>query len=67
MKMIVAVIQEAVSSNDKATNLALTEKRIRDAAQSGAQLVLLQELHSTLYFCQVQNGNEDHSRCPRHF
>ena len=55
MKMIVAVIQEAVSSNDKATNLALTEKRISDAAQSGAQLVLLQELHSTLYFCQVES------------
>ncbi|BES71115.1 carbon-nitrogen hydrolase [Marinobacter nanhaiticus D15-8W] len=50
----VAAIQQTCS-NDKATSLATSERLVREAASNGAQLVVLQELHATLYFCQ----NED--------
>ena len=29
---------------------------IREAAARGARLVLLQELHAILYFCQIENS-----------
>ncbi|MGV6851153.1 MAG: nitrilase-related carbon-nitrogen hydrolase, partial [bacterium] len=31
------------------------EQQIRSAAHNGAQLVVLQELHNTNYFCQTEN------------
>lgn len=36
-------------------NLATSEAGIRDAAEKGAKLVLLQELHTSLYFCQHES------------
>ena len=36
-------------------NLKRIEAGIREAAQQGAQLVVLQELHNSLYFCQTEN------------
>lgn len=53
-KLKVAAIQQTCS-NDKSTSLATSERLVREAAGNGAQLVVLQELHATLYFCQ----NED--------
>ncbi len=50
----VAAIQQSCSA-DKQESLATSERLIRQAAKDGAQLVVLQELHATLYFCQ----NED--------
>lgn len=50
-KLITAVVQQAMTP-DKATNLAESKKLIADAARSGAQLILLPELHATRYFCQ---------------
>lgn len=50
-----AVIQQAIDSNDKETNLDRTEALIRDAVEQGAELVVLQELHSTQYFCQTES------------
>ena len=50
----IAAIQQACSS-DKAASLAVTEKLVREAAASGADLVILQELHATLYFCQTED------------
>ncbi|WP_111496461.1 carbon-nitrogen hydrolase [Marinobacter bohaiensis] len=50
----VAAIQQACSP-DKNESLATSERLIRAAVADGAQLVVLQELHATLYFCQ----NED--------
>ena len=32
-------------------------KGIEDLAKRGAQLVVLQELHNSLYFCQVEDVN----------
>lgn len=42
---------------DPDQNLAAAEEQIRQAAQHGAQIVCLQELFCTLYFCHT----EDHS------
>jgi len=50
---------QSVSSDNPDCNLALAEEQIRHAAQQGAQIVCLQELFRTLYFCDT----EDH----RHF
>ena len=36
------------------TNLETASDGIRRAAQQGAQLVLLQELHGSRYFCQTE-------------
>lgn len=49
-----AVIQQQAWP-DKTKSLAETERLINEAAQQGAQLVLLQELHATQYFCQVES------------
>jgi len=40
---------------DKAVNLAASIEGIREAAAMGARLVVLQELHGTPYFCQVED------------
>jgi len=50
----VALIQQNCSSN-RDDNLAKTAQMIRMAAASGAQLVVLQELHTSTYFCQVES------------
>lgn len=50
----IAAIQQACSS-DKQTSLATTERLVRFAASDGAELVVLQELHATLYFCQTED------------
>jgi len=50
----VAAIQQACSA-DKATSLATSERLVRQAASEGAELVVLQELHATLYFCQTED------------
>ncbi len=39
---------------DKARSLAESEAGIRELASAGAELVLLQELHATHYFCQTE-------------
>ncbi len=36
-------------------NLAAAERGIREAAQRGAQIICLQELFTSLYFCQVED------------
>ena len=42
-------------TSDVQSNLAATMAEIRMAAQRGAKLVCLQELFSSLYFCQTEN------------
>ncbi len=51
--MRVAVVQQQAGTEPEA-NLAHSEAGIRDAAQEGAQLIVLQELHRTHYFCQQE-------------
>lgn len=50
----VGLIQQACSANGYDNSKRLAE-HIGAAAKEGAQLVVLQELHNTPYFCQVEN------------
>lgn len=50
----VALIQQAFKAN-KAEMLKQTKERIKEVAQNNAELVLLQELHTSEYFCQSEN------------
>jgi len=42
---------------DMQDNISRLAKNIRDLARRGAQLIVLQELHNSLYFCQVEDVN----------
>ena len=48
------MIQQKNSADIKA-NIAKLQDNIRKAAAMGAELVVLQELHNGLYFCQTEN------------
>jgi N-carbamoylputrescine amidase len=52
--LAVGLVQQACS-NDREANLAVSIAGIREAAAQGARLILLQELHAGLYFCQTEN------------
>jgi N-carbamoylputrescine amidase len=49
----VAATQMRCTAN-KADNIARAEALVREAADQGAQIILLQELFETLYFCQAE-------------
>ncbi|EME25930.1 N-carbamoylputrescine amidase isoform 1 [Galdieria sulphuraria] len=49
--VVVAAIQFSCSNNTK-ENIAKAKRFIREAASAGANIILLQELFSTLYFCE---------------
>lgn len=55
--LTVALVQER-NQGDVDANLSLIETRVAQAAESGARLVLLQELHNGPYFCQHEDVNE---------
>lgn len=52
--MKIALIQQSCVE-DKTANINKLESNIRSAALSGADLIVLQELHNTLYFCQTED------------
>ena len=52
----VALVQQSNSDNAE-HNIEKSIAGIRDAASKGAQLVVLQELHRSLYFCQTEDVN----------
>jgi len=52
--LTVGLVQHACSE-DRAANLAASMSGIREAAARGARLVLLQELHTGVYFCQTED------------
>ncbi len=52
----VGVVQHA-NTGDYAADVASSVQGIRRAAEQGAKLILLQELHAGLYFCQVEDTN----------
>lgn len=53
-RLKVALIQQNCSTC-RDENLAKTARLVRQAAESGVQLVVLQELHTSTYFCQVES------------
>jgi len=52
--LTVGLIQHSCGE-DREANLAASEAGIREAAGRGARLVLLQELHTGVYFCQTED------------
>lgn len=54
--MKIGIIQQA-NTPDIKKNIAGLKDKIRKAANEGAQLIVLQELHNSLYFCQVEDTN----------
>jgi N-carbamoylputrescine amidase len=52
--MKVGIIQRACEESTQQNKTGLCEA-IRKAAQQGAELVVLQELHNSLYFCQTED------------
>ncbi|MEZ5672759.1 MAG: N-carbamoylputrescine amidase [Thiotrichaceae bacterium] len=55
MTTVTVAATQMACSWDRAMNLANAERLVRQAAQQGAQIILLQELFETLYFCKDQN------------
>ncbi len=55
-KVKVAATQMSCSFNID-ENISKAEKLVKEAAQKGAQIILLQELFETPYFCQTENSN----------
>ncbi|HEU4609108.1 MAG TPA: carbon-nitrogen hydrolase [Chitinophagaceae bacterium] len=53
-KVQVGLVQMSCTAN-KAANLNKAIDRIRQAARSGASIICLQELFSSLYFCDTEN------------
>ena len=51
--MKVGIVQQA-NNNDKVANIAKSLKGIEECKQQGAELVILQELHCGIYFCQAE-------------
>ena len=57
MKEIKIGIIQQHNVADPAVNIQRLAKGIADLAARGAQLIVLQELHNSLYFCQVEDVN----------
>ncbi|WP_297901854.1 carbon-nitrogen hydrolase [uncultured Parabacteroides sp.] len=55
--MKVGLIQQK-NTADRAANIEKLQFNIRKAAGEGAELVVLQELHNSLYFCQTEDTNQ---------
>ncbi len=54
--MKVGIIQQR-NTSDVESNRSRLVSKVKSLASQGAQLVVLQELHDSLYFCQVENVN----------
>ena len=50
----IGLVQQSCGE-DRSNNLATSIEGIREAASRGAELVLLQELHTGVYFCQTED------------
>jgi N-carbamoylputrescine amidase len=54
--MKIALIQQS-NTSEIAINIAKLEKNIRSCAAQNTELIVLQELHNGLYFCQTEDTN----------
>jgi N-carbamoylputrescine amidase len=54
--MKVGMIQQS-NTADRENNIEKLIRNIRECAKQGAELVVLQELHNGLYFCQTEDTN----------
>src|SRR5579863_10524751 len=55
-KVNIGLVQMSCTA-DKQQNLQKAISKVREAAQKGAQIVCLQELFTSLYFCDVEDYN----------
>ena len=55
-KLKVGMIQQSCTPDIK-VNIQKLQSNIRRAAEMGAQLVVLQELHNSVYFCQTEDAS----------
>ena len=53
-KLAIGLVQQSCSA-DRAANIEKSSAAIRSCAAKGAQLVALQELHTSLYFCDIED------------
>ena len=53
-KVTIALVQTS-ARRDPAENLLKACEKIREAASRGARIICLQELFTTLYFCQTED------------
>lgn len=54
----IGLVQQSISSNNKIENWNASADRVRELAKKGVECILLQELHSTLYFCQSEDVSQ---------
>ena len=52
--MKIAIIQQS-NTGDQSANISKLEVNIRICAAKGAELIIMQELHNGLYFCQTED------------
>jgi N-carbamoylputrescine amidase len=57
MNNIKAGLVQMTCTSDKNENIQKSIEEIKKCASLGAELVVLQELHSSLYFCQTEDTN----------
>lgn len=55
MRMIKIGLVQQANTEDIQQNMQKLSKNIAEVARQGAQLVVLQELHNSLYFCQTED------------
>lgn len=55
MKQVTLGMPQYAAQADPEANIVKAEAMVREAASQGAQIICLQELCSTLYFCQTEN------------
>ena len=55
-KLKVGMVQQSCTK-DIAANIDKLKANIRKCAEMGAELVVLQELHNSLYFCQIEDAS----------
>jgi N-carbamoylputrescine amidase len=54
-ELTIGLVQQKVADNDKQRNWQRSADAVTELANQGCELILLQELHSSLYFCQEEN------------
>jgi len=52
--MKIGIIQQK-NTSDSDLNISGLKEKIQSLAEKGAELILLQELHNSLYFCQIED------------
>ena len=54
----IGIVQQSIDTNNKHQNWQKSAEQVRQLSKQGCQCILLQELHSTLYFCQTEDVDQ---------